>query len=414
MIYLCDILSYASDNGMIATKKPSLLFLFLLISFPPLSAVLFTPALPEIGNYFQITDNVAQLTVSVFLIGYTFGQLLYGPLANRYGRKIALYLGILLEMISALVCALSATLENFWLLVVARFFMALGASVGLKMTFTLIADAYPPEEATKTIAHLLVAFAITPGLGIALGGFLTTYLHWQSCFYFMVIYGLMLLYLSYHLSETISMRDKQALNIRYIFKKYSYEFKNSTLMLSALLMGCGTSFIYVFTTIAPFLTSEVMNINPTQYGLWNLLPCVGGIIGSQLTVQLSKTVSNIKAIGLGLSLILIGTLLMLIAFINNMILPIGLFSPMVIIYIGISLVYTNSTATALFFAHDKANGSALMSFVNMGIVTLGVLMIGQFSIQSALLLPLYFCVVLLLEVILFIALIKLSTRSYDF
>lgn len=68
-------------------KKPSFFFLFLLISFGSVNAVLFTPALPEISQYFDIKQSVASFTITIFLIGYSFGQLIYGPLANGYGRK---------------------------------------------------------------------------------------------------------------------------------------------------------------------------------------------------------------------------------------------------------------------------------------------------------------------------------------
>ena len=95
--------------------------LLLLISFASVNAVLFTPALPEIAEYFHINADIAEHTVTFFLMGYALGQLIYGPLANRFGRKPALYLGITLQIISCFICVLSSVVDAYWLLLVGRF-----------------------------------------------------------------------------------------------------------------------------------------------------------------------------------------------------------------------------------------------------------------------------------------------------
>lgn len=99
--------------------------LLLLISFASVNAVLFTPALPGIAYFFGISADTAQQTITWFLIGYALGQLLYGPIANRFGRKPALYAGIGLQIVSSLLCVLAGVLHQYWLLVVARFLLAL-------------------------------------------------------------------------------------------------------------------------------------------------------------------------------------------------------------------------------------------------------------------------------------------------
>ena len=212
---------------MLTARKLAFILLFLLISFGSVSAVLFTPALPQISAYFGVSNSAAQLTITLFLVGYAVGQLLYGPLANGFGRKTALYIGIGLEIISSLICVLSANLHAFWLLVVARLLMALGASVGLKMSFTLVADCYTSEESTNIISHLMIAFAITPGLGVALGGLLTQHLGWQSCFYFLALYGIFLFCLAYRMPETAATIDRNALKFSNITDKYSTNSKTS-------------------------------------------------------------------------------------------------------------------------------------------------------------------------------------------
>jgi DHA1 family bicyclomycin/chloramphenicol resistance-like MFS transporter len=141
----------------------SFFILLPLISFASVNAVLFTPALPDITHFFAIKASLAQQTITWFLIGYALGQLVYSPMANRYGRKPALYVGIGLQIISSLACVLAGVLHVFWLLVIARFLQALGSGVGLKMSYTLLNDCYEPKVAGQKISYLMLAFAITPG-----------------------------------------------------------------------------------------------------------------------------------------------------------------------------------------------------------------------------------------------------------
>lgn len=248
------------------TKLPSITLL-LLISFAAVNAVLFTPALPDIARYFQIGEETAQQTITWFLIGYALGQLLYGPLANRFGRKPALYLGISLQIISSLLCVLAGIINEYSMLVLARFILALGSGVGLKMTFTLVNECYEPKMASQKISYLMLAFAITPGLSIALGGILNTYYGWESCFYAGAIYGLILLILVTRLPETQTVLNLNALKIKYLLHEYATQFKNIQLIAGGLLMGTSTCFIYVFAAVAPFVAMNIFGMNSTEYGI---------------------------------------------------------------------------------------------------------------------------------------------------
>jgi MFS transporter, DHA1 family, multidrug resistance protein len=382
-------------------NKPSLFTLILLISFGSVGATLFTPGLPSIANFFQVNITSAQLTVTLFLIGYAAGQLLYGPLSNRFGRKPALYLGISLEIISALFCALAAPLHSFTLLVVARLLMALGASVGLKMTFTLIADCYSQQEATRLIASLLFAFAITPGLGVTLGGFLVEIFNWQTCFYFLATYGVFLLVLCMHLPETHSSLDHTALHFKKIFHNYRAQLKNKQLLFCALLLGCGTAVVYAFAALAPFIAEKFLHITPAQYGLYNLIPSVGMVFGSLLATYLSHRQPAQAIIKLGILSAGFGVLIILIAFCSNYINPYTLFLPMIIIYLGFSLVFANASSLATSQASNKANASAMMNFINMATAVICVLLLGLAPSNSVLLMPLLYCGLMIASIIIF-------------
>lgn len=381
-------------------QKPSFFTMILLISFASVNAVLFTPALPQMTGFFGITEAAAQQTITWFLIGYTLGQLLYGPIANRFGRKPALYVGISLQIASSVLCALVSK-NHYDLLVLGRFLLALGSGVGLKMTFTLINECYEPKVASQKISQLMLAFAITPGLSVALGGFLAP-LGWQSCFIAGGIYGLLLLFLVRGLPETQTVLDLNALKLNHLLDGYGKQFKNKQLSMGGFLMGCSTAFIYAFPAIAPFVALNVDKplMSHAVYGVANLLPSIGLIIGSVWGSHLAKKHSHAFLIKLGIGAASAGTVLMFVAMMLHAPIVIALFSPMVLIYFGLCILYANASTVAMSHVHDKAHGSAVMSFLNMGTATLVVLCIGLFP-MGVLLLPLIYVGLSVAMVVLF-------------
>jgi DHA1 family bicyclomycin/chloramphenicol resistance-like MFS transporter len=135
--------------------KLSFFTLSLLISFASVNAVLFTPGLTEITQFFAISPHTAQQTIIWFLIGYTLGQLIYGPITERLGSKNALYIGISIQIASSFLCILSGELHSYFLLIAGRFLLALGSGVGLKMSFTLVNEWYDTKTAAQKTSYLL-------------------------------------------------------------------------------------------------------------------------------------------------------------------------------------------------------------------------------------------------------------------
>ena len=363
--------------------------LLLLISFASVNAVLFTPALPNIAHFFGIGEDTAQQTITWFLVGYALGQLVYGPIANRFGRKPALYAGISLQIVSSLLCVLAGVIHEYWLLVIARFMLALGSGVGLKMTFTLVNECYEPKIASQKISYLMLAFAITPGLGVALGGILNTYYGWTSCFYAGAIYGLALLFFVAHLPETQKTLNLNALKMKHLVHEYSCQFKNIQLITGGLLMGGSTCFVYVFAAVAPFIAINIFGLNSAEYGMANILPPIGLILGSVVGARLSKKYSLESIIRAGILIASLGALLMLVAMFMHFPILFSLFLPMIIIYFGLCFILANASTIAMSHVSDKAHGSAVMNFINMGLATLVVLSVGLFPMKTLLLPAVY-------------------------
>lgn len=368
--------------------------LTLLISFASVNAVLYTPALPDIATFLQISHAQGEGTVAWFLIGYALGQLLYGPLAERFGRKKALYMGIGLQILASLGCALTYYNNSYEWLIICRFLVAIGAGVGLKMTFTLVNEWYKPKEASQKIAYLMLAFAMTPGLAVGLGGLLNTYLGWPSCFLVGAVYGVALCVLVSRLPMQPSVINKKALQLRHLRRAYQQQFTNVSLLTGGLLMGAAGCFVYVFAAIAPFIAIDLLQMSSSEYGLANIIPSLGMIGGCLCSGQWVKKVDFKFLIKVGTAVSSLGVVLMAVLMLMGLSPWFSLFLPMMIIYFGLSFVMANASTLAMSLVVDKSHGSAVMNFINVGIATLSVLALGLCSIH-AMLLPVVYAMICL-------------------
>lgn len=372
------------------SRKPSLLTLLLLMPFASISAVLFTPALPEIANVLGVSDGAVQATMTFFLLGYAFGNLLYGPIAKRFGRKPAIYLGVILAILGSFLTLLAGKNHFFGLFLAGRFLSALGSSVGMKISFTIIADAFEQAQATKKLSLATLAFAIAPGIAVGVGGVLTTHYGWESCFYALIVYSCVVFALSLFLPETAPYLDKDALNFKNIKDTYKRKLQNKKIVYAALIMGCTTSIIYLFSTLAPFLGINRIGLNPEEYGLLNFIPPVGLIAGSISAHWLASRREKLAVIQLGGKFLVLAIGVMLVFFAMGKINAWTLFLPIPFLYFGTSLIFNNASSFAMGHMQDKSNGSAIMSFINVGLATVAVLIAQSINSPFPLLMPLLF------------------------
>lgn len=371
-------------------KKPSLLALLMLMPFASICAVLFTPSLPEIAELLNVSDGRVQATMTLFLIGYALGSLPYGPIAKRFGRKPAIYLGIVIALLGSALILFAGSQQSLGLFLAGRFLTALGSAVGMKISFTIIADVFKQAEATKALSLATMAFAIAPGLAVGVGGFLTTHFGWQSCFYALILYSCLLFGLTLFQPETVPELDENALNLREISNAYARKLKNKKVLYASLILGCISSIIYLFSTLAPFLAINQIGLTPEQYGYLNFIPPVGLIAGSFVSHWLASRKEKLAVIQFGGKLLIAVISVMLVFFGLGWVNLWTLFLPIPVLYFATSLIFNNASSFAMEHMKDKSNGSAIMSFINMAFAAFTVLLAQSFSSPAAILLPLFF------------------------
>lgn len=384
-----------SDQYRLNVKQPRLISLLVLSAFASMGAVLMAPALPNIANYFRISSGHAQLTVTLFLLGYAFGQLLYGPLANRYGRKPAFYIGICIATVGSLFSILSSPFDSYPLLLLGRLLEALGSSAGLVLSYTIIADFYYPEQTRRIISYIMLAFAIVPAIAVFMGGLIVQYLNWEMCFYFLLGYGLLLMIPAYALPETLITKDLEAIRLVRIHRSYKEVFKNLPLINYSIISGCTSTMIYVFAAEGPFIGIHLLGLSASHYGLLATLPSIGMLLGSFLAIHLSRRLTANQLILLGIILDFLGAGSMLLLFLTHHVSMISLLGCMGFLMVGHALISSNSSSSAIFFANDKANGSAVLNFTALVLCVIGTFCLSFLHTTEAYVMPLIFLICIL-------------------
>lgn len=366
--------------------------MLLLVCIGCVGAVLYTPALPLIGDYFHVSDHLVEFSMTIYLVGYALGQLPFGPISNRYGRKKALYLGLFLATIASLLSILAAHTHLYSLFIVSRFLFALGATAGLQVIYTVIGDLYVPPKSIQIASYMTLVFAMSPSVSTTIGGFLTQYLGWQSCFYFLFIYCIVLIFLCRFLPETILEKEKHALKIKNFIGVYKAQLKDRKVMYVSIIIGLAISFNYTFATMAPSIAITQMKVSPSFYGLFNIIPSAALVLGAVLSGLLatSRRLVPMKIMLYAIILTLFGTVLMFGLFVSKGISIYSLFIPYAIALIGQPIIETNTLCLALHHHKNKAITSAVINCVTISICAIFSLLSSLLGTSSGIYIPLIF------------------------
>ena len=380
----------------LAVRKPHSFHLFILAAFASLGAALITPALPNMSKFFKVEPGLTKLTVTLFLIGYALGQLIYGPLANRFGRKQALYIGIIVATIGSVFSILAEPMNSFGLLILGRAIEALGMSCGLVVSYTIINDFYYPKQAKVIVSILMISFSIMPGIAVVIGGLIVQSSRWVYCFYFLLVYGILLYLPAHFLPETLLERDKHALKFKTLMNRYIQAFKNRNLISYSLIYGLCACFTYVFAVEGPFIALHSMGLTALPYGIWSMLPYVGLLLGAIFSTWLAKKnrVSP-NLILKGEAIALFGVFVLSVFFLFKRVEPVVMFGLLFIVFLGVILIMSVAASLAPITVADKATASAVMGFIGIFLPVVVTFLVALLHTENPLMLPLVYFIVLI-------------------
>jgi DHA1 family bicyclomycin/chloramphenicol resistance-like MFS transporter len=321
----------------------------------PTTLNLLVPALPHLSWRLGADIAVIQLTVSVFLLALAAGQLVMGPLSDRFGRRPVLLAGLALTAAASL---LAIMVEAVGTLIVARVMQALGASAGIVIGRAIIRDLFDRNRAAAMIGLVATVMVVAPTLGPLIGGLLDTAYGWESIFVFTAITSLMVLvWAAVTLPETRGLNAPEGAQEG--FRRDFARLMQSRLFVGYVLTAAlGSATFFAFLGGAPHVIVTLMDRSSAEFGVWFAISSVGYMAGNYLASRLSTRLGIDMLIWWGIAIEAVGVALAtaLAAFAHHLG-PLIVFGPQTIVSLGNGLLLPGALAGAV-SVRPQAAGTA--------------------------------------------------------
>lgn len=339
------------------------------------SAALITPALPAIAQHFVLTQSALTWVVTIFLLGYMAGQLLYGPLANRWGRLYALRLGFGINLVGIIICLIAVSLNSYTLLLVGRLITALGAAAGLSCTFMLIHAFFTPEKSKSLLSYAVIAFTLGIGLAVLAGGLITQYSSWQNCFWLLFLHGLLVLLSTWLFQEPHF--EKKNINLSTLSHGYGTALKSRKLLVFSCLLGFVSVVSYTYSAAAPMIAHQLLGLSSADYAYWNSINMIGMLAGGFSAAKILQCYGTTHVLYIALAAMVLCLLILVVMACAHYINTLGFFSITMLMYFFTSWIFPAASFMATHDMADRASGSSMMSFINMCAAALSVFVMGM-------------------------------------
>ncbi|TNK94302.1 bicyclomycin resistance protein [Wolbachia endosymbiont of Leptopilina clavipes] len=337
---------------------------------------LYSVALPSIANYFKVKGNIAQLTISLNLVGVAISGLIYGPLSDYYGRRLIMLIGMTIFTLASIVCCIA---DNIILLILIRFIQGAGAGVAGVVGYAAIRDMYSGSEYSRVISKLNMVVALSPGIAPVIGSYMISHGYSWKFLFFIISFAaiVMLIFIYLKLQETLTVNKNQTNIAINIFKQYISIFRNYRFLGFSAIHGLTFMWLWAYITNYPFIF-ESMGIEVQYFGYLISIIVIFYVIGTLINRRYVPKIGVSKMLIIGLVLPIISDgLLVYFYFMNklNVLILQVLWIPS---NIGLALVISNNVTSALETVKSIGLGSAVLSFCNMMFGAVGIYIVGKF------------------------------------
>jgi DHA1 family bicyclomycin/chloramphenicol resistance-like MFS transporter len=360
-----------------------ILILGALCTITPFAIDLYLPAFPQIAAGLGSTEAQVALSLSSYFIGMACGQLFYGPLLDRFGRKQPLYFGLGLFVLATVGCALAQDVET---LIGLRLLQALGGCVAQVAALTMVRDFFPVHEGAKVMSLLLLILSVSPLLAPTIGSFLATALGWQWIFALLALITLAILaVVHFQLPEGHQPDPTVSLRPRPIFATFWRILRDPHFHIYALAGAFCFSGLFLYVAGSPIIFMKVFHVSTHLYGAIFAALSVGFIGGSQLNIVLSKKYGSAAVFKYAMLVQAVIAVLFLIGVAQDWY---GLAATIGMFFAWLSclgLIYPNAAVLALApFSKHAGSASALLGFLQIGVGALSSSTVGLLDAQTTL------------------------------
>jgi DHA1 family bicyclomycin/chloramphenicol resistance-like MFS transporter len=365
------------------TKKYITLILILgsLTALGPFSIDMYLPGFAGIAKDLQTTVAKVSMSLSSYFIGISAGQLLYGPLLDRFGRKKPLFIGLLVYILASLGCVYVTDIDTF---IGLRFIQAIGSCAATVASVAMVRDLFPVKDIPKVFSLLMLVLGLSPMLAPTIGGYVTEDYGWHTVFFILMCMGIAILIAaqvglpnSYKPDTSISLKPKPIIaNFLKVFKEpqfFTYAFTGSIAF----------SGLFTYVAASPIVFMDIYHVDAKTYGWIFAFMSVSFIGSSQLNSVLLKRFSSEQMIFAALILQSVISIVFLILAVNNLL---GLYVTiaMLFLFLGCLGISNPNTAglTMAPFAKNAGSASALMGAIQLGLGALASFAVGIFVKNS--------------------------------
>ena len=371
-------------NGKVMENRTRLiLILGLLSAIGPFSIDMYLPGFPVIASDLHTTPEMVSYSLSSYFIGICFGQMLIGPLLDRYGRKRPLYGGLIIYILSSIGCAFAPSIE---VLIVLRLFQAAGGCVGIVAPRAIIRDLFPVHENAKIFSLLILILGVSPIIAPTTGGYVTAHFGWHSIFIILtIITSLILLAVFFWLPESKQPDPTFSLKPKPILASFQKVISHPQFYTYSFTGAMASAGLYAYLAGSPFVFMDLYHVTGQHYGWIFAIIAAGLITSSQMNNIMLKTYTSEQIIRLTLSLQCIIAVVLVIGTYNNWL---GLFGTIGCIFFYLccqGFSFPNSSALSMApFTKEAGSASALMGSIQMALGAGASALVGLFSDGTAL------------------------------
>ena len=354
-------------NQKAAKKKfYIILVLGMLTALGPFSIDMYLPAFPSIAKGLNTTVAQVMLSLSSFFIGISAGQLVYGPLLERYGRKRPLYVGLVIYLLASIGCALATSVNG---LILFRLLQALGGCAGMVAARAIVRDIFEVKENAKIFSSLMLVVAVSPIIAPTLGGYVTSTLGWRYVFAMLIIVDVIILVvITGFLPESKDPDPNFSLKPAPILKNFTAIVKHPQFYTYTLAGSVAYAGLSAYISGSPHVFMEIFQVSEKQYGWIFAFIALGLITASQINNLLLRKYTSSHIIKIALYIQgCIGLVLAAVTILGVS----QLFLTIFLIFVFLScqgFIFPNSSALSLAaFGHTAGSASAMMGAIQMSI-----------------------------------------------
>lgn len=358
-----------------------ILILGSLTALGPFSIDMYLPGFPAIARDLHTDVEQVGLSLSSYFIGISAGQLLYGPLLDKFGRKKPLYFGLLLYIAATLGCMAAASINS---LIVLRFVQAIGSCAAAVAAVAMVRDLFPVRENARVFALLMLVVGASPMIAPTVGGYVTNAFGWHSVFTILCVLGVVILVaVLLWLPESFQPDKSLSLKPGPILSGFAVVLKEPQFYTYAFTGAVAFSGLFVYVSGSPKVFMDIYGVSDKTYGWIFAFLSVGFIGSSQVNTALLKKFTSQQVVRAALmAQSAIGVVFVLLAGAGWLSLPITI-SMLFLFLCCLGLVNPNTAALTLApFTKNAGSASALMGALQMGVGALASVAISLFKAHS--------------------------------